>query len=79
MLRIIGIKECMRCGGDLFWERDEYGVYISCIQCGAAYDVVDAALGTRRFSQNTGSLEYHQAPPITHEKGEKDRLKTGVV
>lgn len=25
---------CKRCGGDLAWERDRYGSYMSCIQCG---------------------------------------------
>jgi len=37
MLYIVKIKGCKRCGGDLFLERDNYGSYISCIQCGAVY------------------------------------------
>ena len=28
-------KSCKRCGGDLSLERDKYGTYIECIQCGA--------------------------------------------
>ena len=28
------LKACSRCGGDLFSERDTYGTYISCMQCG---------------------------------------------
>jgi len=34
-LNMIGLKACKRCRGDLFWQYDEYGVYLSCIQCGA--------------------------------------------
>ena len=37
MFRMIKSKGCKRCRGDLFLERDEYGVYVSCIQCGAIY------------------------------------------
>ena len=28
------LKACSRCGGDLFSDRDPYGAYISCMQCG---------------------------------------------
>ena len=28
------LKSCPRCGGDLYDERDQYGHYIVCIQCG---------------------------------------------
>ena len=37
MLHIVKVKGCKRCGGDLFLERDSYGAYVSCIQCGAVY------------------------------------------
>jgi len=37
MLYVVKVKGCKRCGGDLFLERDTYGDYISCIQCGAVY------------------------------------------
>ena len=33
------LKGCSRCGGDLSTNRDEYGPYVSCIQCGAMKDV----------------------------------------
>ncbi len=29
------LKGCKKCGGDLFLERDRYGSYVSCLQCGA--------------------------------------------
>ncbi len=31
----IKMKSCQRCGGDLSLERDQYGAYVACIQCGA--------------------------------------------
>ena len=37
MFHLIKSKGCQRCGGDLFLEQDEYGIYISCIQCGTVH------------------------------------------
>lgn len=37
MFRLIKTKGCQRCGGDLFLEQDEYGIYIACIQCGGVH------------------------------------------
>jgi hypothetical protein len=37
MLNIVKFKGCKRCGGDLFLERDDDGVYITCLQCSAVY------------------------------------------
>jgi DNA-directed RNA polymerase subunit M/transcription elongation factor TFIIS len=39
MLYMVRLKGCRRCGGDLFLESDSEGVYISCLQCGAIYNV----------------------------------------
>ena len=38
MLTSIRIKGCKRCGGNLYLERDQFGIYVSCIQCGAEYE-----------------------------------------
>ena len=32
------LKACPRCRGDLHEERDFYGVYVACIQCGYVLD-----------------------------------------
>ena len=32
-------KLCPRCSGDLFEDRDQYGQYITCMQCGFSRDV----------------------------------------
>jgi len=33
------LKGCPRCGADLFFERDEYGYYEQCLQCGYLHDL----------------------------------------
>ena len=38
MFYLVGTKACKRCGGDLFLERDLYGTYTTCIQCGASHN-----------------------------------------
>ena len=32
-------KHCPRCSGDLFEDRDQYGPFITCMQCGFTKDV----------------------------------------
>lgn len=34
-------KQCPRCTGDLFVEEDQYGSFVTCIQCGLSKDVSD--------------------------------------
>ena len=29
------LKGCNKCGGDLYLEKDRFGSYVSCLQCGA--------------------------------------------
>ena len=38
------LKSCSRCGGDLYDDRDQYGYYIACIQCGHYLNVAEEAL-----------------------------------
>ncbi len=33
------LKGCPKCGGDLYKDRDVYGAFVSCIQCGMHKDV----------------------------------------
>ena len=35
MLYKVLTRSCTRCGGDLFLEREDDGLYFTCIQCGA--------------------------------------------
>ncbi|MFC1917346.1 hypothetical protein ACFLXH_01670 [Chloroflexota bacterium] len=39
MRYLVKTKACKRCGGDLSLERDNYGAYIQCIQCGATWNI----------------------------------------
>jgi hypothetical protein len=38
-------KHCPRCSGDLFEDRDQYGPFITCMQCGFAKDVAKTHQG----------------------------------
>lgn len=44
MNNMIKSRGCKRCGGDLAMERDTYGVFFSCIQCGAEYPILSESI-----------------------------------
>ncbi len=52
--------ECRRCGGDLALERDRFGVYMSCIQCGAENEELSKMISKRtqepKLQQNKASF-----------------------
>ena len=33
------LKGCPRCAGDLFRDHDQYGLFVSCMQCGLSRDL----------------------------------------
>ena len=35
------LKSCPRCDGDMFVDKEEYGWYEDCIQCGYRRDLID--------------------------------------
>lgn len=37
----IKFKGCPKCQGDLYLNRDTYGKYLSCLQCGYLKDLVE--------------------------------------
>ena len=37
------LKGCPRCAGDLFRDRDQYGLFVSCLQCGLSRDLSNQA------------------------------------
>ncbi len=45
MLRLLRTRACKRCGGDLSLERDQYGAYVNCIQCGAVWNDLEPIIG----------------------------------
>ena len=38
---MIWLKRCPRCPGDLFEQNDQYGIFVTCMQCGFSKDVHD--------------------------------------
>ena len=38
-------KQCPRCSGDLFEDKDQYGKFITCMQCGFAKDAPNGHRG----------------------------------
>lgn len=38
------LKSCLRCGGDMTTEKDYYGAYKTCLQCGHVVDLDEAGL-----------------------------------
>ena len=40
------LKQCPRCGGDLTTDSDQYGDYVSCLQCGLCRDIPVMASGS---------------------------------
>ena len=42
------LKACPRCRGDLYIDRDFYGQYKQCIQCGHMEDIAPAPRSRRR-------------------------------
>ncbi len=65
MLRLLRTKACKRCGGDLSLERDEYGAYVECIQCGAVSNEV-------QLIYRAHSAGEHQAAPIGKDNSNED-------
>ena len=41
------LKQCPRCKGDLTTDRDRYGQFISCLQCGHCEDIEVGASGSQ--------------------------------
>ena len=39
----LGLKGCSRCKGDVFPERDQFGEYLHCLQCGYQVDALAPA------------------------------------
>ena len=42
------LKACPRCRGDLYFDRDFYGQYKQCIQCGHMEDIAPAPRARRQ-------------------------------
>ena len=66
-------KQCPRCGGDLIAERDNYGAFISCMQCGLSKDVTGTNVDPSQIS-----LEPVPVPEVPQsETGIRRRMSHG--
>ncbi len=45
---VIKLKGCPKCQGDLYLNRDSYGKYLNCLQCGFMKDLVEPPVGQRQ-------------------------------
>ena len=39
---MVQLKACPKCRGDILLDRDMYGSYLKCLQCGSLKDIVEA-------------------------------------
>ncbi len=62
------LKKCPRCSGDLYEEADQYGGYVSCVQCGFCKDVHE-----KLTDPNSLSVEPAPAPTTPKSDGSKRR------
>ncbi len=53
---MLNLKACPRCGGDVYFDRDWYGRYMQCLQCGYYGDLESTikALEQRPDGKTTG-------------------------
>ena len=66
-------KQCPRCTGDLVAESDQYGAFVSCMQCGMCKDIKSA-----QFDPSQLSLEPVAAPIVPQsDSGTRRRMSHG--
>lgn len=66
-------KQCPRCSGDLVVENDQYGVFVSCMQCGMCKDVASEKIDPSQIS-----MEPVAAPIVPQpESGVRRRMSHG--
>lgn len=47
MFRMIRLKNCPKCRGDLVFREDQYGPFFSCVQCGLIKDAIASELNSK--------------------------------
>ena len=48
---MVWLKCCERCGGDLYFEKDGFGAFVACFQCGAYAAQFDAEVEESSVSE----------------------------
>ena len=68
---MVWMKNCPRCGGDIYCESDVYGSYIECAQCAFLRDVSSEALWrARRLGR------WFLSDPVEFDLGKVDQQKS---
>ncbi len=62
-------KGCPRCSGDLYKDNDQYGVFVSCVQCGFSRDV--ATQGENLLVISADPVPAPVVPPSDGGKGRR--------
>ena len=53
---MLRLKSCPRCKGDIVRDRDQWGWYEQCIQCGYLRDLQNVVEAKRRLTQETRAM-----------------------
>ena len=61
-------KRCPRCSGDLFEETDQFGIFVTCLQCGFSKELHEQMVDPAAFS-----MEPVPAPIVPKAEGGKRR------
>ena len=70
---MIWFKGCPRCSGDLIHDRDQYGHFVTCAQCGFSKDLPQNGTGPLKIT-----AEPVHAPTVPQwESGKRRRLSHG--
>lgn len=59
------LKQCIKCGGDLASGSDQYGTYVSCMQCGRYQDIEIKEAGSAVIRR--GSVQPSVAAALSNE------------
>ena len=59
------LKQCPRCNGDLATDSDQYGDFVSCLQCGLCRDIHVVASGSPIV--HTGSVHLSRTQALSKE------------
>lgn len=66
-------KRCPRCSGDLYEDNDQYGQFITCVQCGFSKDIYNKVEGP--LDVNVEPVPVPEVPKV--ENGKRRRMSHG--
>ena len=54
---MVWLKGCMRCGGDLYLEKDHFGSSVRCFQCGANHADFENEISDEVIAETLAQVE----------------------